>query len=231
MITSLNSTDLKNYVSDQLDFLYPDGYKLIGKDVDSAMELALDRLENCFRHITLRGYCNENKEACFSHLHSDQYSQFLYFFSNSLWNISQNSKLCSKLINLNKTLNGMFFSYKCKLPDVFLFAHPVGSIIGNASYSEGLVIFQNVTINTGNDLEGSGTTPKLGKGLFLGAGAKIIGEKTIGDRVSIGVDATVYNREIPDDTVVIRNSDTGKIMFSPRKKKECMAQNYFDIPL
>lgn len=231
MIISLRSIELKNYIANQLDFLYPDGYRLKGKDVDTAFELALDRVENCFKHITLRGYRNENKEACFSHLHSDQYSQFLYFFSNSLWNVSQNSKLCSKLINLNKALNGMFYSYKCKLPDIFLFAHPVGSIIGNASYSDGLVIFQNVTINTGNDLGGIDTTPKLGKGLFLGAGAKIIGEKPIGNRVSIGVDAMVYNKEISDDIVVIRDSETDKMLFKPRKKRSCMAQNYFDIQL
>lgn len=102
----------------------------------------------------LRNYRAENGEACFSHLHSDQYSQFLYFLSNSLWNLSGNTILCSKIINLNKYLNGMFYSYKCRLPEIFLFAHPVGSIIGNASYSDGLVVFQNVTINTGDDARG-----------------------------------------------------------------------------
>lgn len=231
MITTMNRANLKNYIANQLDNFYPDGYKLIGKDVDIALDLALSRLEYCFKHILLRGYRDEVGEARFSHLHSDQYSQFLYFFSNSLWEVSQNDVLCSKLVALNKALNGMFYSYKCKLPQIFLFAHPVGSIIGNASYSDGLVVFQNVTINTGDELNGSGATPKLGKGLFLAAGAKIIGEKSIGDRVSIGVDAMVYNQNISDDSVVIRERDTGKIVCSRRKKSKCMAQNYFDIVL
>lgn len=86
--------------------------------------------------------------------------------SNSLWNLSGNTILCSKIINLNKYLNGMFYSYKCKLPEIFLFAHPVGSIIGNASYSDGLVVFQNVTINTGDDARGGVVLLNLGKVFF-----------------------------------------------------------------
>ena len=125
----------------------------------------------------------------------------------------------------------MFYSYKCNLPDVFLFAHPVGSIIGNASYSDGLVIFQNVTINTGDDLKGNGDTPKLGRGLFLGAGAKIIGQERIGDRVSIGVDALVYNKKIEDDMVVLRDSVTGEFICRKRVQEQCMAQKYFDMEL
>ena len=121
----------------------------------------------------------------------------------------------------------MFFSYKGKLPDVFFLAHPVGTILGNASYDNFLVVFQNVTINTEINELGE-PAPKLGRGLFLGAGAKIIGNKIIGNRVSIGVDALVYNQEIPDDKVVIRNAD-GQVVISDRKKKECMAQNYFNI--
>lgn len=231
MIMSLNQRDLKNYVFCQLNTFFPDSAEFKGSDIDEAFDDALKRLEYCFKHIILRNYRNENGEACFSHLHSDQYSQFLYFLSNSLWKICGNSILCSKLINLNKCLNGMFYSYKCKLPEIFLFAHPVGSIIGNASYSDGLVIFQNVTINTGDDANSECSTPQLGKGLFLGAGAKIIGEKTIGDRVSIGVDAMVYNEEIDNDMVILRDCHTGKIIKKQREKKLCMAQNYFDIPL
>lgn len=231
MITSLDKKELQKYVTQQIDTFLPDSYEFAGKDVDAAFSLSLDRLENCFNHIKLRNYKNKNGQACFSHLHSDQYSQFLYFLSNSLWCLSENTILCSKIVNLNKCLNGMFYSFKCKLPDIFLFAHPVGSIIGNASYSDGLVIFQNVTINTGDDLNGNGTTPKLGRGLFLGAGAKIIGERTVGNRVSIGVDATIYNQDIADDSVVIRHQNSGKIVCKPRQHEKCMAQNYFDIIL
>lgn len=227
MEISLNRRELLEYIGCQLENYFPDKYKLQGADVESALDLGLERLENCFKYITFPAYCNQKGQTFFSHLHSDQYSQFLYYFSNSLWNISENKPICDKLIFLNKILNGMFYSYKGNLPDVFFLAHPVGTILGNASYENFLVVFQNVTVNTdANELGES--APKLGKGLFLGAGAKIIGNKTIGDCVSIGVDALVYNQEIPDNKVVTRNAN-GQVIVSERKKENCMAQNYFNI--
>lgn len=233
MKISVPYSELKEYVCRQINYFFPDSKEVHygNEELKTAFDLAMDRTENCFKHITLRGYKTEDGNALFSHLHSDQYSQFLYFLSNSLWKLSADSATCSKIISLNKMLNGMFYSYKCNLPDVFLFAHPVGSIIGNASYSDGLVIFQNVTINTGDDLKGNGDTPKLGRGLFLGAGAKIIGQERIGDRVSIGVDALVYNKKIEDDMVVLRDSVTGELICRKRVQEQCMAQKYFDMEL
>lgn len=228
MILSLSQCELKDYVAKQLDVYFPDQYRFRGSDIDRAFALALERTEYCFKHITLAPYTN-NEEIYFSHLHSDQYSQFLYFLSNSLWNLSQNKGICDKLIFLNKQLNGMFYSYKCALPNIFLFGHPIGTIIGNAQYSDFLVVFQNVTINTEYDERGN-VAPRIGKGVFLGAGAKIIGNKPIGDRVSIGVDALVYNREIPKDSVVIKN-EKGEISVNRRKKDKCMAQRYFNVEI
>lgn len=229
----LKREELQEYVRCQLNTFLPDHYDFVGDGVNAAMRLALDRTEYCFEKVALRGYSVQISEgiwqAKFSHLHSDQYSQFLYYLSNSLWQLAQDMVLCSKIINLNKILNGMFYSFKSGLPDVFVLAHPVGTIIGNASYSNFLVIFQNVTINTGTE-SGTGEDLKLGKGLFLGAGAKIIGNSPIGDRVSIGVDAVVNGRKIEDDSVVLRN-DQGEVLVRARKKKNCMAQNYFNVPI
>lgn len=229
MKLSLTKNELKQYIAVQLTHFFPDSYAFKGNDVDAALQLALDRTEYCFRNISVAQYQTENGDANFYHLHSDQYSQFLYYLSNSLWNISQNKTLCDKLIYLNKILSGMFFSYKGKLPDIFVFVHPVGSIIGNASYSDYLVILQNVTVNTSWEEDGS-PAPKLGRGLFLGAGAKIIGNKPIGDRVSLGADSVVNQQEIPDDSVVIRQPD-GHIVVRPCQKDTCNAQYYFSTPI
>ncbi len=229
MQLDISKSDLKSYIGRQLDFYFPDNYKMEGTDVDKAFELGLERLENCFKYITFPAYCDDHGQTYFSHLHADQYAQFLYYFSNSLWNISENRPICDKLIYLNRILNNFFFSYKGKLPDVFFLGHPIGTILGNAVYSDYLVVFQNVTINTSEDEDGN-PAPRLGKGLFMGAGAKIIGNKTVGNRVSVSVDAVVYNKEIPDDKVVIKK-DNGEVVVSDRKKSECMAQNYFRVKL
>ena len=85
------------------------------------------------------------------------------------------------------------------LPEHFRLAHPVGTVLlGNTTYGDFLVVLQGVTVGRVND----SPFPKLGKGLFLGAGAKVIGGEPIGDRVSIGVNALVYKQAIPDDSVV-----------------------------
>ncbi|GAA0083783.1 hypothetical protein UT300007_02220 [Clostridium sp. CTA-7] len=227
MHLSLRENELKDYVGRQLQFNFPDKYSFKGNDVDIAFKYALERTEWCFKHITLNGYTN-GKDANFSHLHSDQYSQFLYYLSNSLWKQSENKPICDKLIFLNKALNGIFYSYKAELPNIFLLGHPVGTIIGNANYSDFLVILQNVTINTDCD-SNNNRAPKIGKGVFLGAGAKIIGNKPIGDRVSIGVNTMVYNKEIENDSIVYTNS-MGNVEVIKRKKM-CKAQSYFNVPI
>ena len=228
MNISISTDDLKKYLGNQLNNFFPDNYSFKGSDIDSAFSLALDRTENCFKHIILRGYRDELGNAFFSHLHSDQYAQFLYFFSNSLWKISENKVICDKVLLLNKLLNAFFISYKGNLPDIFLLGHPVGSIIGNAHYSNFLVIYQNVTINTSVDEKGN-EAPILGQGLALMAGAKIIGNKTIGDRVTIGVDAVVNSQDIKDDMVVLKDKVSGKQIIRRRRNKDCFAQSYFDI--
>lgn len=229
MNISLTEEDLKNYIRQQLWRYFPDKYEFKGDDINKAFVRALERVEYCFSFINNSAYSDSHGETFFSHLHSDQYAQFLYFFSNSLWEISENKPICDKLIYLNKVLNGFFYSYKCKLPDIFFLTHPVGSILGNAHYSDYLVISQNVTINTGESINGD-LCPRLGKGLYLAAGAKIIGNETIGDRVSIGVDAVVYNQKIEMDKVVERSTN-GNILIRNRRKELCKAQQYFRVKI
>lgn len=225
MIMSLTKAELKGYLGAQLETFFPDKYRFMGSDIDSAIDTGLERLEHCFKEISFPAYSDDAGQTYFSHLHADQYAQFLYFFSNSLWRSSQNKPVCDKIMYLNRTLNNFFFSYKGALPDIFFLGHPIGTVIGNAVYSDYLVLLQNVTINTSSDEEGN-PAPRLGKGLFLGAGAKIIGNKPIGDRVSISVDTVVYDQEIGDDKVVTTSKD-GSIEIKNRIKATCSAQNYF----
>ncbi len=156
MKMSLSLDGLQDYVKQQCRHFFPDD----GKCLDSAknalaLDEALARTEECFRHITLRNYADEDG-ALFSHLHSDQYSMFLYFYANSLWKTAENEDFARKLTILNRAISGTFVSYKCPLPPHFLFGHAVGTVIGNASYGDCAVFFQNVTVNTGDDQAGGG---------------------------------------------------------------------------
>lgn len=229
MILSLSSQDLLSYICRQAEHLFPDGVAFVGNDVKSAFSLGLDRLENSIKTVTLPGYHSNAGEPTFSHMHADQYAQLLYFFGNSLWSISQNRPVCDKLLAMNRVLHSLFLSYKCKMPDHFVLGHPIGTILGNADYGDYLVVFQGVTVNTSQDASGN-PAPHLGRGLFLGAHSKIIGNQTIGNRVSVGVNAMIYGQDVPEDSVVIANAD-GKVEIRTRKKASCKAQDYFNISI
>ena len=220
MKLSLDKEELQYYVSRQLEYRFPDKKSILNFEEPinkKSFEEALERVEYCFQHIMVRGYSvveKGDKNTFFHHLNSDQYSQFLYYFSNSLWKNGGNPDLCSKLILLNRDLSGCWFSYKAKLPDIFVLIHPVGSVLGNKNieYSDYLVVLQNITIN------GSNIPLKLGKYLFMGAGSKIIGGGGIGDCVSIGVNTVVRNPNIPDNCVVYQDVCTGMITQRPNRK-------------
>jgi serine O-acetyltransferase len=168
------------------------------------------------------GY-HRNGDVYFDHLHTDKYVTFLYFLSDTIWLEGGNISIPSKIMNLIRIISGMFLSFKCELPAHFIIFHAVGTVIGNAKYGDYLVVSQNCTINTGTRPK---EVPILGKGLYLGAGAKIIGDKTVGDYVSIGVGATVYNKEIPNNSVVV--NEEGKTVIRIRRHEKCMTQNYWN---
>ena len=135
-----------------------------------------------------------------------------------------------KLILLNKALHGVWISYKNNLPNIFLLAHPVGTVLGNVNYSDYLMVIQNVTVNSipakDNSLPGEyGQT--FGKGLFLSSGAKIIGCEKIGDFVSIGVNVCVHKQAIPSNHIVYR--DQQGILCIKKHDTKKIIEKYFHI--
>lgn len=78
------------------------------------------------------------------------------------------------------------------------------------------VIFQQVTIgsNTLADSKNQGA-PTIGDNVYIGAGAKIIGNVHIGNNVRIGANTTV-TKDIPDNSTVV-NGDI-KIITSDKPK-------------
>lgn len=202
MNLSLPVSELQDYLVRQMAHFFPDGQDTKA-EVRRAFSQALERQEYCFSHISVPGYTKDGAPY-FSHMHSDQYSSFLYYLANSLWKMGGDERVCSKLVVLNRALHGCWMSYKGGLPDIFVLVHPVGTVLGNASYGDYLVVLQNVTVNTARDEDG-GAAPHLGRRLILFAGAKIIGNQTVGDNVTIGVDAVVHKRQIPSNTLVYRD--------------------------
>jgi serine O-acetyltransferase len=77
-----------------------------------------------------------------------------------------------------------------------------GSIIlnGDTRMGSGCSIGQNVTIGTrGQGREGA---PVIGDGVYIGAGAKVLGDIRIGDGASIGANAVVV-KDVPPGAVAV----------------------------
>lgn len=217
MKMSLEENELQNYIKKQVSNFFPDGIECEGNDVDEAFKISLKKIEECCSHINFRHFFVDG-EVNFIHTYSDQYSMFLYIFSRTLWELSENKNICDKLVLLNRTLHGILVPYTVVLPKIFLFAHTEGTILGNVEYDDYLVVLQNVTVNTSDNV-------KIGKGVFLSAGAKIIGDCKIGNRVSVGVNTVVYNTDVEDDMIIYTDS-YGKII-QKKRNKICKASDYF----
>ena len=124
LLLDISENYLKQYIINQINNFFPDGNPVVDDDAFSESFLkSLLRLEYCFKHISVRGYSiideNGNKRPFFQHTNSDQYCQFLWFFSNTLWSLYPNKKdVCDKIILLNKALHSCWYTYKIKLPDI-----------------------------------------------------------------------------------------------------------------
>lgn len=222
MILSLSRDELFNYVTKQADTYFPDNRTAEGDR--RAFDLALERLEYCFMQIKTKGY-QDKGQASFYHLHMDQYSQFLYYYANSIWKLDGNKNFADKLILLNRALCGMWCSYKNNLPNIFLFMHAVGSVIGNAFYSDYLVVLQNVTVNTMCDNNGN-LSLYIGKGTFLSAGASVIGNSNIGDWCTLGVGSVLRNRPLASGQLAYHD-ENGALRIKAYDNKKIISSYFY----
>lgn len=95
----------------------------------------------------------------------------------------------------------------CPLPRRLFLPHPYGIIVGGASeLGENVTLMQQVTLGgkdpfcTKTDL--AGEYPRLREGVYVGAGAKILGGITIGEWAIIGANAVV-TKDVPAGATVV----------------------------
>jgi serine O-acetyltransferase len=193
--TSLTAAELTAYLGRLLAHLVPDGIEQV--PAREHVDRALERLERCFAGIH-RKYYTLDGSAAFDHLNGDHLATFLYFVSNTVFEESGDVPTATKLFAANKALHGLDLFYSVRMPEVFMLAHPVGSVIGAAEYGEELFVTQNCTI--GNI---DGAYPRLGRGVALYAGATVIGDVEVGDDVVFGARSFVVDTVIPSHSVVV----------------------------
>lgn len=161
------------------------------------ISLALDRCEYSFSKIEKK-YYQESDDVVFDYLNADHMAAFLYLLGNSIWRGTGETETPVKLSYLNKILHGVDLFYSVKMPDIFLLVHPLGSVIGNAYYSDYLVVYQNVTIGAVDT-----DYPVFGKGVVLYSRSSVIGKCEVGDDVVFAANSAIVNIAVPSRTIVV----------------------------
>jgi len=193
-MTSLAPNDLADYVGRQLSHFFPDGGELWS--VQNTLPAALERLEFCFRHISAK-YFRVDGQAAFNHLHGDQYAMLLYILSNEIYRRHGGIPACDKVFSLNKLLHGVDAFYAVELPAIFLFCHPVGTVLGRAKYEDFFLVYQNCTVGSNHDVD----YPEIGRNVALYKGASVLGRSRVGDNCKIAADVTVIDTDVPSGSI------------------------------
>jgi serine O-acetyltransferase len=79
--------------------------------------------------------------------------------------------------------------------------HGMGVVIGEtAEVGDDVLLYHGVTLGGRTSAKGK-RHPSIGSGVMIGAGARLLGPITVGDRTQIGANAVVV-RDVPRDVVV-----------------------------
>jgi serine O-acetyltransferase len=193
--------ELKKLVSKQLDNFFIFDRSCEQERLNSSIEAALKKCEVCFA-ATSNKYYQRNGLPYFNPFHSGQYCIFLYFLSRAVFTADPAGRsLADRIYYLNKALNGLDLFYEVEMPDVFFLDHPVGSVLGRATYGTNFSFSQNCTV--GNN---KGIFPTIGKNVQMLSGSKILGRCKIGDNVIVSANTYIKDTDIPANSMVFGNS-------------------------
>lgn len=213
MKLSIQIKSLSDYLINQLNNFYPDRID-VSESVAQVMPIVIERMDFCFSQIHKKYYF-DNGQALFNHLNSDHYAMFLYWVSNEAYK-HQFLNLAEKAFLLNKALHSIDAFYSIVLPEVFLFVHPIGTILGNAQYADFLVVYQNVTVGT----DVNGVYPQFGKANILYSKCSVIGSCTMGDNVTFAAGSSIRNLEVPAHSMVVGLHPNVQIKNNTHNNKE-----------
>lgn len=211
MELSIPEKELCVYVTKQLNAFFPDRI-LYHKELEKSIRYAVERLKYCFMNIE-KPYYNYNGKCIFNHLHGDHYAMFLYLLSNSLYILENKDIIASKVFLLNKALHGLDAFYSIELPEIFIFVHPVGTILGKATYGNYFAVYQNCTIGATED----GVYPSFSEETICYSRSSIIGKCTVGKNVVFAANSLIINQNIPDNRLVLGTFPNARVIENNKK--------------
>ena len=154
------------------------------------------RAEHCFSRINQR-YFWENGECVFNHYNTIQYCTYLYLLARTVHLEGGERVICEKLFALNKALHGLDLYFEIEMPEIFLLQHPIGTVLGRATYADYFCVYQGCSVGSNLD----GIFPSFGEGVVLLGGCRVNGDCKVGRNAWIAPGAVVLDTVVPSDSV------------------------------
>lgn len=129
----------------------------------------------------------------------------LFSINNVIRNLTKRYKIFLPLYKLYEHFHASFLPIDCQIDGTINFPHgPTGCFFSKwVTIGKNCTIMQHVTIGSNTITKGNkGGAPIIKDNVFIGAGAKVIGNITIGNNVKIGAGCIVVT-DIPDNAVVV----------------------------
>lgn len=128
-----------------------------------------------------------------------------------------------------KLLCGAEFPARCRIGRRLRLPHGSNGIIlhGNAVIGDDVTLFHQVTLGM-RDVDEPEAAPRIGNSVVIGAGAKILGNVSVGDHSSVGANAVVI-RDVPSHATAVgvpaqvrskRNRPRGEALAWPALRHE-----------
>lgn len=164
--------------------------------INFVLPIAVERTKE-----SLKAFNNKYYNGNINPYNSVMYCNFLYWLARAVYDEKGACESADKVYYLNKALNAIDIYYEVELPRIWSCEHPVGSILGRASYSDGFFFSQGCTVG-GNYNSGILYYPVIGKDVVMLSNSKIVGDSHIGNNVILSANSYVINRDIPDNSIV-----------------------------
>lgn len=172
-----------------------------GAGFPAAVAAAARRYAQCAAHIRIK-YFSEGGRPVFNHMNTDQYAMFLYFLANGLYRAGDEAG-AEKFYALNKALHALDVFYAVELPDIFLFSHAVGTVLGRGRFDNYFAVYQNCTVgDSSGEYPPAGLYPSFGEGVVLYKGAMVCGDCRIGRNVHVSAHSLIRNETVADDSII-----------------------------
>lgn len=190
-------------------------YEIVDKQIlshwtqydNNHIRLSIDIAIKCMEQnmSELNGNCkyahDPEGKVVFSPYNTVEYSIFLYYLSHDLYKAGH-EKEASLVYYLNKIMNSVEWFYAIELPVHFWADHPLGSVLGRATYGDYLFVNQGVTVGGNSIGVLNDVYPTIGKNVHLCAGSSLIGDCHIGDNSVIAAGTFIRNQDVPANSIV-----------------------------